>query len=155
MDDLTVIVYESHRPGDERMPVELRLRWLRELYPHVESILALDAPLADVVDTSATRTRGPRSTGRCARTVRPTLACASSSTARSTTTPGSSARNDVDWIQSAPREMAADESIRLQERHVRDLERRVISYVAVTEPVEERVEQVQAALGVPTVVATE
>jgi NadR type nicotinamide-nucleotide adenylyltransferase len=32
------------------MPVELRLRWLRELYPNVENILALDDPLAEELD---------------------------------------------------------------------------------------------------------
>jgi HTH-type transcriptional regulator, transcriptional repressor of NAD biosynthesis genes len=51
VDDLTIVVYDSRRPGVERMPVELRLRWLRDLYPDVENILALDDPLADAVDT--------------------------------------------------------------------------------------------------------
>ena len=46
VDDLTIVVYDSHRPDDERMPIELRLHWLRELYPHVESILSLVDPLA-------------------------------------------------------------------------------------------------------------
>ena len=41
VDDLTIVVYDSHRPDDDRMPVGLRLCWLRELYPHVESILSL------------------------------------------------------------------------------------------------------------------
>jgi NadR type nicotinamide-nucleotide adenylyltransferase len=51
VDDLTIVVYDSHRPDDERMPVELRLRWLRELYPHVEGILSLVDPLASHLDT--------------------------------------------------------------------------------------------------------
>jgi NadR type nicotinamide-nucleotide adenylyltransferase len=51
VDDLTILVYESDRPGSERMPIELRLRWLRELYPSVENILALADPLADHLDT--------------------------------------------------------------------------------------------------------
>ena len=51
VDDLTIVVYDSTRAGDERMPVGLRLRWLRELYPHVENILRLDDPLASDLDT--------------------------------------------------------------------------------------------------------
>lgn len=51
VDDLTIVVYDSHRPDDDRMPVELRLCWLRELYPHVESILSLVDPLAGQLDT--------------------------------------------------------------------------------------------------------
>ena len=51
VDDLTIVVYDSHRPDDERMPIELRLHWLRELYPHVESILSLVDPLAGQLDT--------------------------------------------------------------------------------------------------------
>jgi HTH-type transcriptional regulator, transcriptional repressor of NAD biosynthesis genes len=51
VDDLTIIVYDSHRPDDDRMPVELRLSWLRELYPGVENMLALDDPLPGHEDT--------------------------------------------------------------------------------------------------------
>ena len=51
VDDLTILVYDSTRPGDERMPIELRLAWLRELYPNVENILALEDPLATHLDT--------------------------------------------------------------------------------------------------------
>jgi NadR type nicotinamide-nucleotide adenylyltransferase len=50
VDDLTIVVYESARAGGERMPIDLRLAWLRELYPHVESILALPDPLAAELD---------------------------------------------------------------------------------------------------------
>ena len=35
VDDLTLLVYDSTRPGDDRMPIELRLSWLRDLYPDV------------------------------------------------------------------------------------------------------------------------
>ena len=45
-DDLTIVVYDSD-PLDgsrEAMPVDLRLAWLRRLYPDVESILAVDDP---------------------------------------------------------------------------------------------------------------
>lgn len=46
-DDVTVVVYDSQPPGEyPPMPVELRLRWLRELYPAAESILALPDPLS-------------------------------------------------------------------------------------------------------------
>ena len=51
VDDLTILVYDSTRPGDERMPVERRLLWLRELYPDVENILGLADPLASTLDT--------------------------------------------------------------------------------------------------------
>jgi len=51
VDDLTIVVYDSRRPDDERMPIELRRRWLRELYPHVEGILSLVDPLASHLDT--------------------------------------------------------------------------------------------------------
>jgi NadR type nicotinamide-nucleotide adenylyltransferase len=51
VDDLTIVAYDSHRPDDERMPIELRLHWLRELYPNVESILSLVDPLAGQLDT--------------------------------------------------------------------------------------------------------
>ena len=47
VDDLTIVVYDSRRPGSERMPVELRLGWLSELYPQAENILSLQDPLAD------------------------------------------------------------------------------------------------------------
>ena len=47
VDDLTIVVYDSLRPGSERMPVELRLSWLRRLYPQAENILSLEDPLAD------------------------------------------------------------------------------------------------------------
>lgn len=51
VDDLTIVVYDSPRPGGERMPVELRLGWLRELYPDVENIVAIADPLPDEVNT--------------------------------------------------------------------------------------------------------
>jgi HTH-type transcriptional regulator, transcriptional repressor of NAD biosynthesis genes len=51
VDDLTILLYDSARPGDERMPVELRLDWLRALYPGVENILSLPDPLASQLDT--------------------------------------------------------------------------------------------------------
>jgi len=51
VDHLTIVVYESPRPGGERMPVELRLSWLRQLYPDVENILAIADPLAEHEDT--------------------------------------------------------------------------------------------------------
>ncbi len=51
VDDLTIVVYDSHRPDDDRMPIERRLAWLRELYPNVENILALEDPLATQLDT--------------------------------------------------------------------------------------------------------
>ena len=51
VDDLTIVVYDSHRPDDDRMSVELRLSWLRELYPDVENILALEDPLPGQEDT--------------------------------------------------------------------------------------------------------
>jgi HTH-type transcriptional regulator, transcriptional repressor of NAD biosynthesis genes len=50
VDELTIVVYGSERPGDDQMPLELRLRWLRELYPHVESIVPLEDPLAADLD---------------------------------------------------------------------------------------------------------
>lgn len=50
VDDLTIVVYGSKRPGDDQMPVELRLRWLRELYPNVEAIVPLEDPLAADLD---------------------------------------------------------------------------------------------------------
>jgi len=50
VDELTIVVYDSRRPDGERMPVELRLWWLRELYPGIENILALDDPLAEHLD---------------------------------------------------------------------------------------------------------
>ena len=50
VDDLTILVYDS-RPGGERMPVELRLLSLRELYPDVENILAIADPLPNTLNT--------------------------------------------------------------------------------------------------------
>jgi HTH-type transcriptional regulator, transcriptional repressor of NAD biosynthesis genes len=50
VDDLTIVVYDSLRPGSDRMPIELRLSWLRELYPQAENILSLEDPLADEVN---------------------------------------------------------------------------------------------------------
>jgi HTH-type transcriptional repressor of NAD biosynthesis genes len=45
VDDLTIVVYDSEPRGDyPPMPVELRLRWLRELYPDVEAIVPVDDP---------------------------------------------------------------------------------------------------------------
>jgi NadR type nicotinamide-nucleotide adenylyltransferase len=40
-DDLTIVVYDSDPggPGVERMPMNVRLGWFRELYPEVESIV--------------------------------------------------------------------------------------------------------------------
>jgi HTH-type transcriptional repressor of NAD biosynthesis genes len=44
-DDLTIVVYDSDPDGDfTPMPIELRLSWLRRLYPDVENILAVDDP---------------------------------------------------------------------------------------------------------------
>jgi len=44
-DDLTIVVYDSDPAGDYTpMPIELRLSWLRSLYPDVENILAVDDP---------------------------------------------------------------------------------------------------------------
>lgn len=41
-DDLTIVVYDSHPTGQyERIPLELRLRWLRDLYPQAENIVSL------------------------------------------------------------------------------------------------------------------
>lgn len=46
VDDLTVVVYDSAPPGRYApMPLELRLRWVRELYPQVESIVPAPDPL--------------------------------------------------------------------------------------------------------------
>ena len=50
--------------------------------------------------------------------------------------------------------MAGAESGKFQEQQIRDLERRGIPYVTVTGPVEQRVEQVKAALGVERALAT-
>jgi HTH-type transcriptional regulator, transcriptional repressor of NAD biosynthesis genes len=50
VDDLTIVVYGSTRPGGDQMPLELRLGWLRELYPHVEGIVPLEDPLAAHLD---------------------------------------------------------------------------------------------------------
>ena len=44
VDDLTIVVYDSEPRGDyPSMPIELRVGWLRELYPDVEAIV----PVAD------------------------------------------------------------------------------------------------------------
>ena len=41
-DDITIGVYDSEPPGEyPPMPVELRLEWMRRLYPHVEQIVPL------------------------------------------------------------------------------------------------------------------
>jgi hypothetical protein len=41
-DEIAIVVYDNEPPGDyPPMPIELRLRWLRELYPHVETIVGL------------------------------------------------------------------------------------------------------------------
>lgn len=45
VDHLTIVVYDSDPPGDYApMPLELRLRWLSDLYPHVENIVGVDDP---------------------------------------------------------------------------------------------------------------
>jgi HTH-type transcriptional regulator, transcriptional repressor of NAD biosynthesis genes len=51
VDDLTIVVYDSARPDAERMPMELRLSWLRALYPQAENILGIPDPLVDRLDT--------------------------------------------------------------------------------------------------------
>ena len=61
--------------------------------------------------------------------------------------------NDFGWIQDGTREMAGAESGKFQEQQIRDLERRGIPYVTLTGPVEQRVEQVKAALGVERALA--
>lgn len=46
VDDLTIVVYDSNPPGEyPPMPVEKRLGWLRQLYPDVENILAVEDPI--------------------------------------------------------------------------------------------------------------
>jgi NadR type nicotinamide-nucleotide adenylyltransferase len=48
VDDLTVVVYDSRPEGAyPAMSIELRTRWLRELYPDVEAIVPLSDPLRD------------------------------------------------------------------------------------------------------------
>jgi len=45
VDDLTIVVYDSRPDGRyPPMPVDKRLGWLRELYPDVEGIVALEDP---------------------------------------------------------------------------------------------------------------
>jgi HTH-type transcriptional repressor of NAD biosynthesis genes len=46
VDELSIVVYDSEPLGDyPPMPLELRLRWLNELYPHAESIVGVEDPL--------------------------------------------------------------------------------------------------------------
>ena len=48
VDELTVAVYDSAPAGSyPRMPVELRTRWLRDLYPGLAAVVPLDDPLRD------------------------------------------------------------------------------------------------------------
>jgi len=45
-DDVTVVVYDSHRADPHApMPITLRTRWVQQLYPQLESIVALPDPL--------------------------------------------------------------------------------------------------------------
>lgn len=46
-DEVTIVVYDSKPEGDyPAMPLNKRLGWLRELYPHVETIVGVDDPVA-------------------------------------------------------------------------------------------------------------
>jgi NadR type nicotinamide-nucleotide adenylyltransferase len=48
VDDLTIVVYDSRPEGRyPPMPVDKRLSWLRELYPEVEGIVAVEDPQWD------------------------------------------------------------------------------------------------------------
>jgi len=46
-DEVTIVVYNSKPEGDyPAMPLNKRLGWMRELYPHVETIVGVDDPVA-------------------------------------------------------------------------------------------------------------
>jgi nicotinamide riboside kinase len=62
--------------------------------------------------------------------------------------------NDFGWIQDGTREMAGAASEAFQQQQVLDLERRAIPYLTVSGSVEQRVEQVNAALGAARSTAT-
>jgi NadR type nicotinamide-nucleotide adenylyltransferase len=50
-DDVTVLVYDSSPPGDyPPMPLELRARWIAELYPDIEAVVPLPDPRRDAND---------------------------------------------------------------------------------------------------------
>ena len=50
-DALTVAVYDSSPPGDyPSMPLDLRARWISELYPRAEAIVSLGDPRRDAND---------------------------------------------------------------------------------------------------------
>jgi len=52
MDDVTVVVYDSLPAGDyASMPVDLRARWITDLYPEV-AVVPLDDPLRDAMDST-------------------------------------------------------------------------------------------------------
>ena len=163
VDDLTIVVYDSRRPDDERMPIELRRRWLRELWEAQD----LKGTFADHLKM------GRRQRDRedaAARHSRRFLFCDTNAwttlqwSLRSYGTADARLHelvdrtvgdytwflcdNDFDWVQDGTREMAGGESDRFQEQHVRDLERREIPYTTVGGSVEERVAEVKRVLGV-------
>src|SRR6476646_2529879 len=46
VDDLTVVIYDNTPPGHyPAMPIDLRMKWLRELYPNLENIVPRSDPL--------------------------------------------------------------------------------------------------------------
>jgi nicotinamide riboside kinase len=57
--------------------------------------------------------------------------------------------NDFPWVQDGTREMAGEAADQFQQQQVRDLEQRAVPFVTLTGPVEQRVQQVKDALGVP------
>ena len=45
-DEITIVVYDNKPEGDyPPMPLDLRLRWMRELYPNVETIVGIPDPV--------------------------------------------------------------------------------------------------------------
>jgi HTH-type transcriptional regulator, transcriptional repressor of NAD biosynthesis genes len=59
VDDLTIVVYDIEPPGSyPPMPIELRLGWLRGLYPDVESIVPVDDPEKENPDNDDPRYAG-------------------------------------------------------------------------------------------------
>ena len=90
VDDLTIVVYDSRRAGSERMPVELRLSWLSELYPQ-----AGEHPLARRSARRRRRTPTTRRTPRSTPRASPSWAA---STASSRASPATSDLR-VSWVR--------------------------------------------------------
>jgi HTH-type transcriptional regulator, transcriptional repressor of NAD biosynthesis genes len=59
VDELTIVVYDTHVPGGEHMPIAKRIGWIRDLYPQVANIVPLKDPFDGDPDEAASVRNAP------------------------------------------------------------------------------------------------